>query len=253
MSDFYARYKAGECEAVWRELVNLGTAVNDPLVRGEAVSVATELVERCHANFSQLVNRLGNLGYAFENPEDVLVEADSSDLPTLDALEAKMGVLPIVARKWYERIRSADFSQQEAQMFTTGGLSGGPVSGLGMNTPLVFLSIPKCLALKERIATEEAGAGADVPNLDHFLPLGAWGSNSMLKGFWLPQDSFDAAICNEGWGPIYFVEELRNAFQWGGFPRWQNLLTKKKQAQPLRHVPAFETILPILKDGLLPI
>ena len=138
-------------------------------------------------------------------------------------------------------------------MFTTGGLSGGPVSGLGMHTPLVFLSIPKCLALKERIAREEVDAGCDVPNLDHFLPLGAWGSNSMLKGFWLPQICFDAAFYNEGAGPIYFVEELRNAFQWGGFPRWQNLLTKKKQAHPLRHVPAFETILPILRDGLAPI
>jgi hypothetical protein len=253
MSDFYARYKAGEWEAVWRELVNLGATANVPPVRAEAVGVASELVERCYAILRQLMNRLGNLGYAFENPDDVLVEANSGDLPTLEALEAKMGVLPIVARKWYERIRSADFSQQEAQMFTTGSFSGSPVSGLGMNTPLVFLSIPKCLTLKERIATEEAAAGGDVTNLDHFLPLGAWGSNCMPKGFWLPQDSFDAGFYNEGWGPVFFVGELRNAFQWGGFPRWQNLMTKKKQAHPLRNVPAFETILPILKDGLTPI
>lgn len=253
MSDFYARYKAGECEAVCRDLVNLGAAANDPPVRGEAVSVACELVERSYANLLLLMNRLLNLGYAFENPKDVLVETDSSDLPTLDALESKMGVLSIVARKWYERIRSVDFSQQESQMFTTGGLTDVPVSGLGMNTPLVFLSIPKCLALKERVANEDARDGSDVTSLDHFLPLGAWGSNSMPKGFWLPQNSFDAAFYNEGAGAVYFVEELRNAFQWGGFPLWRRLLTSKKQAQPLRHVPAFEAILPRLRDGLTPI
>ncbi|MHB1426668.1 MAG: hypothetical protein ACYC3I_26200 [Gemmataceae bacterium] len=253
MSSYYIRYKSGDCEAVCRELVNHGKNVTEPLIYADAIDVSRELVDRSFKNLDQLLRRLRDLGYLFEHSEDALVEVTPSDLSALEVVESDTGALPIVVRKWYERIKSVDFTQQEAQLFSKQGSPCGPVSGLGLHIPLVFLSIPKCLLLQEQLCKQAVGFGDDPSKFKNFLPLGGWGSNSDPKGFWLPCKSFDTKFYNEGGGGVYFVEELRTAFKWGGFPFWRRLLTGKKQAQPLRCVPSFETILPILTDGLLPI
>jgi hypothetical protein len=253
MTNYYIRYKSGDCEAVFRELINHGKNVTEPAICADAMDVACELVDRSFKNLYHLSNRLRDLGYSFENPEDALVEATPDDLSALDAVETGIGVVPMVARKWYERIKSVDFTQQETQMFSKGGSPCDLVSGLGLHTPLVFFSIPKCLLLQEQLCKQAESLGEDTSEFKHFLPLGGWASNSNPKGFCLPCESFDAEFYNEGAGGVYFVEELRTAFKWGGFPIWRRLLTGKKQAQPLRCVPSFETILPILTDRLLPI
>ena len=253
MSNYYARYQSGECEAVCRELAHLGTEIyNGPLLP-DATSVASEIVERSYKNLCHLLRQLNDFGYLFQHPEDALVEASSDDITALEVTESTMGYLPLLARKWYERIKSVDFSQRGTQMFTENDSPSSPVSGLGLHTPLVFLSLPKCLSLQEQIRSQAASVGDDLSDFEHFLPLGIWASNSNPKGFMLPCQSFDAEYFNDGAGPVYFVEDLRNAFQWGGFPRWRLLLSGKKQAHPFRHIPAFETILPILRDGLAPI
>jgi hypothetical protein len=253
MPSYYTRYRSGECEAVFRELVNRGKGIYEPSVFSDAVSVACEVVDRSLRNLCLLFKRLTDLGYSFQHPEDALVEASPGDAPAIDNVESRMGVLPMVARKWYERIRSVDFTQQETQMFSKDGSQCVPVSGLGLNAPLVFLSIPKCLLLQDQLCKDAASDGDDPGRFKRFLPLGGWGSNSIPKGFWLPCESFDAEFYNEGAGGVSFVDELRTAFKWGGFPFWRRLLTGKKQAQPVRCVPQFETILPVLTEGLLPI
>jgi hypothetical protein len=253
MPSYYVRYKSGECESVCRELVSLGTRIYEPSFSSDAVSVACEVVDRSFKNLCHLLRRLTELGYLLQHPEDALVEASSDDVAAIDNVESQMGVLPMVARKWYERIKSVDFSQQETQMFSKDGSPCSPVSGLGLNAPLVFLSLPKCLLLQEQLCKDAANDGDDASKLKRFLPLGGWGSNSNPKGFSLPCESFDAEFYNEGAGGVSFVEELRTAFKWGGFPFWRRLLTSKKQAQPVRFVPSFETILPILTDGLSPV
>jgi hypothetical protein len=251
MSNYYIRYRSGDCEAVVRELVNLGKNVTEPSIRVDIEAVARELVDRSLQNLYRLRDRLRDLGYLFEHPEDALVEATADDLSALEAVESGIGVLPIIVRKWYERIKSVDFSQQKTQLFSKDEASCCPVSGLGLHTPLVFLSIPKCLVLQDQLCNQAESFGDDPRKFKNFLPLGGWGSNSNPKGFWLPSESFDAEYYNEGAGGVYFVEELRIAFRWGGFPFWRRLLTDKKRVQPLHCLPSFQTILPILTDGLL--
>jgi hypothetical protein len=253
MSNYLARYQSGECQAVCRELAHQGAEVYSPSILPDATGVASEIVDRSYRNLCHLLKRLNGLGYLFQHPEDALVEASPKDVAAIETIESSMGRLPLLARKWYERIKSVDFSQLETQLFTKNDSLGSPVSGLGLHTPLVFLSLPKCLSLQEQIRSQAASIGDDLSDFKQFLPLGAWASNSNPKGFMLPSPAFDAEFFNDGAGPIYFVEDLRNAFQWGGFPRWRLLLSGKKQAHPLRHIPAFETILPILRDGLKPI
>jgi hypothetical protein len=118
---------------------------------------------------------------------------------------------------------------------------------------LIFLSLPNCLLVQEQLFKMAVSDGEDPTHLKCFLPLGAWASNSNPKGFLLPCESFDAELYNDGAGSICFVEELRTSFQWGGFPIWRRLIMERTQAQPLRCVPNFEAILPILTEGLLPV
>ena len=253
MSIYYSRYKSGECEAVFKELVNPSIDLTQPSLRAAAEDVAKELVDRSFTNILTLFNRLKELGYLFENSEEVVLEATELDLVALDNLELSCGVLPIVARKWYERISSVNFTQQSKQLFSKDGSPCSAVSGLGLNAPLVFLSVPRCLVLQEQLYNDAVTDGEDPRRWKHFLPLGGWGSNSNPKGFWLPCHSFDAEFYNDGAGPVSFVEELRTAFRWGGFPFWRRLLAGRSQAQPVRCIPSFEAILPALTEGILPI
>jgi hypothetical protein len=83
------------------------------------------------------------------------------------------------------------------------------------------------------------------------LPLGGWASNCDPKGFPLPCFGIDAVIYNDGGGDTYFVDELRSAFQWGGFPFWQWAFSKRRFQPPGVYRPNFEKLLPVLKEGLL--
>lgn len=250
MSSYYARYLAGDCEAVWRELVEQGKAIREPSsIWSDAVSVACELVDRAYRNLFLLKKRLADLGYRFANPDDAFVEASADELATLNSVELKMGVLPVVVRKWYERIGSVDFTQEQSQLFSPGNSPCVEVSGLGLNAPLVFRSLSNCLLMQQEFRDE----GRISENDNHFLPLGGWASNCDPTGLQLPCESFDGILFNDGGGDVHFVEVLRTAFKWGGFPLWQLLLPGKKRAWPIRCVPHFDKLLPILTEGLSPI
>jgi hypothetical protein len=67
----------------------------------------------------------------------------------------------------------------------------------------------------------------------------------------LPNLGVDGVYYNDGGGDIYFIEHLRMVFEWGGFPfcQWYS----KRRGHCLSARPNIEEVLPILKDGLLPV
>jgi hypothetical protein len=65
MPTFYDRYRAGEHQQVWSELVSLGEAVRQEPVCSDAVAVARETMRRARTNIETLINRLHALGYRF--------------------------------------------------------------------------------------------------------------------------------------------------------------------------------------------
>jgi hypothetical protein len=67
----------------------------------------------------------------------------------------------------------------------------------------------------------------------------------------LPCNGVDGVIFNDGGGDTCFVDELRNAFQWGGFPFWKCGLKKATFYSPMEYKPNFEKLLPQLTEGLL--
>ena len=67
--EFLLRYRAGEHEAVWRDMTALGAAVRGPPYFDDAWATARETMKRAARNVRTIIQRLDGFGYAFWNGE----------------------------------------------------------------------------------------------------------------------------------------------------------------------------------------
>jgi hypothetical protein len=63
---YFDRYRAGDHQKVWKELVDLGPAVREDAHAADALAVAYETMERVAANVDTLIGRLTKLNYEFQ-------------------------------------------------------------------------------------------------------------------------------------------------------------------------------------------
>jgi hypothetical protein len=267
LPSFYERYLAGEYAPVWRELIDLGEAVHEEPLHSDALAVCREIVQRARANLRTLHERLTDLGYHFADPAAALVDAGPDAEMAIRETEAEFGTLPLIARVWYGALASVKFDQADEQRIYRGPDYPPPmqsdVSGLGSHPVLLFQSLDRCRAMWHRMRAEAeeaeaavrevklAGGWPDEPfEFGRFLPLGGWASNCDPKGFPTPCSGVDAVIYNDGAGDTYFVDELREAFRWGGFPFWRRSLDKPRYCSSMEYRPNFAKVLPVLREGL---
>lgn len=254
---YISRYWAGEREAVWRELVALGPKALEEPVLQDAKAIAEEVVNRAYHNLQMLRDRLTGLGYRFENPGEVLVDADETDIAAAINLEHSMGELPLVVQTWYRRIASVDFRQHPEQVRFKESMSADttelPVTGLGFHVPLVFLRVRKCVELKKALIAQYATAGISTGTLDKFFTLGDCASNGDPKGLVLPSSGVDGTLYNDGAGDVGFVQELRKAFASGGFPFWKRRVQYRRGVSLIGYRPDFEKLVTSLAEDLLAI
>lgn len=179
----------------------------------------------------------------------------------IDEFEKEFGTIPVVARLWYTTFDSVNFCQADSQRaYLEGGFppSGPDIRGLGSHPVLHFQSLERSRAPLKALKAEHEHFAKEAREYAHefhqfcsHLLLGGWASNCDPKGFALPCLGVDGAIFNDGDGDTFFVDELRMAFQWGGFPFWQWGLDKPRFYSPMEYRPNFEKLLPLLKEGLL--
>jgi hypothetical protein len=261
---YYRRYLNGEHEAVWTELIKLGSAVREAAVFSDAVAVTQEIVKRAKTNLELLHGRLLALGYEFADPANSLRLASDKDHALLDQIERDFGRLPIVLRTWYEHLGAVDFSQSESQLRCKASCRPPPgpdIFGLGSHPVLLFLGLERCLDLRRHLAEQLARGVKEAQTKGHLLdcstelkpclPLGGWASNCEPKAVDLPSHAIDAVLYDDGGGDTYFVDELRSAFRGGGFPFWLWSFRKKDFYSPYQYCPNFAKLLPILNEGLL--
>jgi hypothetical protein len=253
------RYQAGERVLVWRELIELGAKVAEEPCRSEAVRVCEEIVQRARFNLRMLHAQLLDLGYEFAEPHAALVDADPGAVAEIKRVEKELGALPLIARVWYQVLASVNFSQAERQLVYWQAVrapTGPDLFGLGSHPVLIFQSLVRSREQLQHMTAEQeeqhVGASpSDAAGSGQFLPLGGWASNCEPKGFRLPCYAADAVIYNDGGGDVYFVDQLRSAFRWGGFPFWQWTLKNPNFYAPMHYRPNFKELLPVLTQGLL--
>ena len=238
---FYERYQNGECREVWKELIRLGPSVrNDPHAT-DALAVAYETMRRVEANVRILVGRLHAIGFQFatdqsdweerkQRAESALamnppvselglrsphvrralemmeaakgmlreqlqtaknqrrnqsvrahVPPTKSTAKLVRRLERKVGTLPLSLRAFYEVVGSVDFIGKHSNLTP----SGGPFS------PDPTDDIHK--------AGESGGEPYEIA---------------------VPDERADGELLNER-HEVFFVEYLRIAFRFGGFPGYE--------------------------------
>jgi hypothetical protein len=261
------RYLAGEHVAVWSELVALGDKVREEPLRAEAVRVCEVIVRHARFNLRTLHARLLEMGYQFADPDAALVDAGPDATAKIEEIEQELGALPLIARAWYGILGSLNFCQDDQQGVYKGAgrpPMGPDIFGLGSHPVLIVQSLDSCREQLQDMAEypdevprpwkwKEIGREAPDESVKYsgFLPLGGWASNCEPKGFMLPCHGVDGVIYNDGGGDTYFVDQLRWAFQWGGFPFWKRSLVDAHFYSPCEYRPNFAKLLPILKEGLL--
>jgi hypothetical protein len=118
MPSYLERYRQGECEQVWAELLALGGQIREPRLYGEALSVAHEAMTRARANIELLVPRLTSLGYRFAHPDRVFVPAAEGFRHLVAQVERRAGPLPLSLRAWCDVVGEVNFMGSHPKLST---------------------------------------------------------------------------------------------------------------------------------------
>ncbi len=109
MATFVERYRDGEREQVWAELVALGKTVREEPLFDDAWDVARETMTRARTNVELLLERLKQIGYQFERPDQAFMPAQPDISARIDAFEQEVGPVPLSLRAWCEIVGEVDF------------------------------------------------------------------------------------------------------------------------------------------------
>ena len=232
MPTYLARYVQGEYEQVWRELGALGPTVREEPILIDAYAVACETMRRAGENVRRIIARLGQIGYRFEHaplgtwqPNQRVHTPPAPDVARqVAALQAMVGPLPLSLRAWYEIV--------------------GDVNLMGRHPAWDERACPDPLVVEGLSAWDSEYAdwrdqreegGGDEPFVLPFAPdyyHKANVSGGSPYGVVLPCPSADAPVAME-WHETTFVDYLRVAFRWGGFPGWERLDLGQPRGKPL--------------------
>ena len=252
---YYERYLAGEHRQVWRELGALGARVREDPYAADALAVAYTTMTRVRQNIATIVERLREIGYEFEaesgNRHKVIpfgvarlrlwmnipperpapFKPPEPGRANLRRLEKDAGELPISLRTWYEVVGSVTLLGKHPVLSPADGTTILP-------DPLVIVPFSQILRdwddSPPDVGVEERPFVAEVaPDA-----IGKAHGSGQSYQITLPGVGMDALLEKERHG-LFFVDYLRLALQWGGFPGFESA------GQTLKEIE-------FLNDGLLP-
>ncbi len=210
MSNWVERYRAGDRAQVWTEMTSL-PAPMPPDARKQAAAVARETMRRSRANVERLLDLLPERGYAFAADRAAFVPPTPDVTVELDALEERIGRLPLALRSWFEEVGQVNFVGECAAW------------SYSFTDPLV-VEAPAAYIHSEYDAWE-ADRGTEWDQGPFALPLApdylhkADVSGGPPYSMRIPNDGVDGLLLWER-HQTTFVNYLRIAFRWGGFPGW---------------------------------
>jgi hypothetical protein len=208
------RYRAGECASVWSEMNSLGPDIRSRKYFGPAQAVAQETMSRTRGNIELLMDRLNRLGYRFwQRPA-------APDLGEWSKLQAAGLVLPLSIAAWIEQVGSVDLNGNHPELSPMEGAPG--FNGM-YSDPLMI--VPDLGWTQEQWSDAQAAGESHIELILSWDDLGKAGLylDSQVETQYtirVPNTSADSRLEHE-WHNTQFVNYLRTAFRWGGFPGWE--------------------------------
>lgn len=98
------RYRSGEHEDVWNDMISLGESVRSRRYRGDAEAVARETMRRARRNVEMLIPRLDAMGYRFHSnpPFSPPTRKTADRIRRLEKLLS--GRLPLSLAAWWQEV-----------------------------------------------------------------------------------------------------------------------------------------------------
>lgn len=241
MTSYVQRYQQGEYEQVWDELLALGSRVREAPQFSEALAVAYATMERVRRNLDLLIPRLHNLGYVFgfvPHPEEdmddleiayppVFTPPDAMMRERISRLEQVVGFLPLSVRAFYEVVGGVNLIGRHPHW--------EPYDRDALMVDVLNEDLLEdcCNEYDEERACWYLSIAPD-----HYFKDGVGGDGPYEIA--LPNAAVDAPLLLE-WHETTFINYLRIALQWGGFPGFARILEPPTKD------------LAYLTEGLLPI
>ncbi|MEC5385380.1 hypothetical protein VVD49_06570 [Uliginosibacterium sp. H3] len=233
MDSWLNRYVAGEQEAVWNEIHQLGPIPRDTACEMEVRRVVDEAMRRARVNVETIVGRLQSAGYDFvdtntgEYTRNIPHVPPSDSAPALIAfLEALVGPLPLTVAGWILTVGDvnllgnhpawAERDLQTDALVVEFEMSAYTHRGPDYDAKSYFEA--EFEAWNDDVA--EYGAEETGPFLLPFAPDSLHKINvsgGAPYAIYVPDGSADATCCIDN-RDVRFIEYLRNCFACGGFP-----------------------------------
>ncbi len=240
MSTYLERYKNGEYEQVWAELLALGGQIRQEPLFSEALAVARETMGRAKYNVELLYKRLKAINYEFAFPELSLNHPEQDIVVKIERFEKLAGLLPLSVRVWYEIVGAVCFmgvhpklaSYDSPSVYSDPNFYSDPLVISPFNE--VFWEYEEWEEMSEEYKSE-GFLFEMAPDYFHKEAVSGGGP----YGVSLPNPAIDATFEDE-WHNTTFVNYLRICFKWGGYPGFERSNYHPEE-------------LTFLAEGLLPI
>jgi hypothetical protein len=264
MPSYLDRYLAGAYVRVWHELTLLGDGVRGTDLEADARAVACETMRRAWHNIEILIPRLHEAGYTFgfhalglekDLPgfaaEYRIFEPPRSDIVSqLDALEKRVGTLPLSLAAWYEAIGEVNLLGRPPDSWHVSAYALDPLQVHPLELVLEFYDY---WLQDQEYSLSLPDDEKDADEIDYFahhrleimLDVDTKLGYSGLGGYEVivPAAGADAVLDNHP-EHLTFVEYVRRSCCWGGFPGLELEHNRPKDV---------EQWVPELADGLMPL
>ena len=219
---FLGRYCNGEYKEVWDELIALGPAVRERPHAKEARLVAQETMRRVAANVDTVIRRLGSMGYRFRMQKGAHIPPGAQTDRFLKQLDELAGPAPLSLATFYEIVGSVDLTGYH-ELLTASSL------GYFLPDPLVVFPLDQALLEHDAVADANFGRIRIAPDVYHKAEFSGGAPYEMA----LSDARADGELLNERHG-LFFVDYLRLAFRWGGFPGFDGVAYRTGVIEVLR-------------------
>jgi hypothetical protein len=219
---FLERYCDGEYKEVWDELIALGPAVRQAPYARPARLVAQETMRRVAANVDTVIRRLGSMGYRFRMQKGAHIPPGAQTDRFLKQLDELAGPAPLSRATFYEIVGSVDLTGYH-ELLTASSL------GYFLPDPLVVFPLDQVLLEHDAAAEANFGRICIAPDVYHKAEFSGGAPYEMA----LSDARADGELLNERHG-LFFVEYLRLAFRWGGFPGYDGVAYRAGVIEVLR-------------------